>query len=257
MNRSDASVRGTYPMTALRNKEAILAALQNGKLSLQGQFVSGSNYTFLAEVDGPDGALQLVYKPVRGEQPLWDFPERSLACREVAAYCVSEALGWELVPPTVYRRRGPLGAGSAQLFVNHNPDHHYFTFSDAEKQRLKPVAVFDVLINNADRKGGHVILDKENHLWLIDHGISFHVDDKLRTVIWDFAGQPIPSKLLADLRRFLDELEAADSVLRAALKPLLRPTEIRRLATRAQALLDHPIYPLPDNHRRPYPWPPV
>lgn len=244
-------------MTALHDKEAILAALQNGKMSLQAQFVSGSNYTFLAEVNGPDGALRVVYKPVRGEQPLWDFPERSLARREVAAYHVSEALGWELVPPTVYRRRGPLGAGSCQLFVNHNPDHHYFTFSAAEKQRLKPVAAFDVLINNADRKGGHVILDEENHLWLIDHGISFHVDDKLRTVIWDFAGQPIPGELLADLSRLLDALEAADSPLRAALRPLLRPAEIRRLAARARALLDHPIYPLPDNHRRPYPWPPV
>lgn len=244
-------------MNAPRDKENILAALQHGKLTLQGQFVNGSNYTFLAELAGPDGALRAVYKPVRGEQPLWDFPARSLARREVAAYRVSEALGWELVPPTVYRRRGPLGAGSLQVFVNHDPDRHYFTLSDAEKQRLKPVAAFDVLINNADRKGGHVLFGEDGHLWLIDHGVCFHVEDKLRTVIWDFAGQPIPQPLLADLRRFCDALEMAEGSLRADLKPLLSAAEVRRLAARARSLLESPFYPQPSGQRRPFPWPPV
>ncbi len=244
-------------MTAQRDKETILATLQNGALTVQGQFINGSNYTFLGEVQSPTDALRVVYKPVRGEQPLWDFPSRSLARREVAAYLVSEALGWELVPPTVYRKRAPLGSGSIQLFVNHDPDRHYFSFTSQEKERLKPAAAFDVLVNNADRKGGHLLLDDDGHLWLIDHGICFHVDDKLRTVIWDFAGQPVPECLLEDIRRFLTLLEPGDSPLRAALKPLLSAAEIRRLAARGQALVNNPVFPLPDRQNRPYPWPPV
>ncbi len=244
-------------MTAQSDKNTILAALQNGALTVQGQFINGSNYTFLGEVESPAGALRVVYKPVRGEQPLWDFPSRSLARREVAAYLVSEALGWELVPPTVYRKRGPLGSGSVQLFVNHDPDRHYFSFTSAEKERLKPAAAFDVLINNADRKGGHLLIGEDGYLWLIDHGICFHVDDKLRTVIWDFAGQSVPQHLIEDIRRFLAELDPGDGALRAALKPLLNAGEIRRLAARGQALLANPVFPLPDRQNRPYPWPPV
>ena len=235
----------------------ILTALQKGKLALQGQFVSGSNYTFMGKLDYQGWSALAVYKPVRGEQPLWDFPERSLARREVAAYVVSQALGWELVPPTVYRKRGPLGAGLVQLVFHHDPERHYLTFSEAERQRLKPAGVFDVLINNADRKGGHVLLGEDGHLWLIDHGVCFHADDKLRTVIWDFAGQPIPPELLADLQAFAAALDDPQSSLRAELKPLLRPGEIRRLAARARSLLAEPVYPLPSGQRRPYPWPPV
>jgi hypothetical protein len=244
-------------MTALRDRDAILDTLQHGKLKVQAQFISGSNYTFLAELADKDGALRVVYKPVRGEQPLWDFPAHSLARREVAAFQVSEALGWGLVPPTIYRRRAPLGAGSLQLFVNHDPDRHYFTFSEDDKRRLKPAAVFDLLINNADRKGGHVLIDEDDHLWLIDHGVCFHVEDKLRTVIWDFAGQPIPSQLLEGIQHFLDTLEESDSQLLTRLKPLLSAAEIRRLLDRARGLLDQPFYPQPDNRRRPFPWPPV
>jgi len=241
-------------MTATPDTPTLLAALQKGKLTLQGQFISGSNYTFMGKLEHADWSGLAVYKPVRGEQPLWDFPERSLARREVAAYAVSQALGWDLVPPTVYRKRGPLGAGSLQLFVQHDPERHYFTFTEEEKQRLRPVAMFDLLINNADRKGGHVLLGEDDHLWLIDHGVCFHVDDKLRTVIWDFAGQPIPQVLLEDLQSFLTELE---SPLMAELKPLLRQGEIRRLAARARSLLAEPVFPPPSSQRRPYPWPPV
>lgn len=244
-------------MTAPPDTLTVLAALQKGKLTLQGQFISGSNYTFMVKVENEGWSGLAVYKPMRGEQPLWDFPERSLARREVAAYVVSQALGWELVPPTVYRRRAPLGAGSLQLFVQHDPNRHYFTFTEAEKQRLRPVALFDLVINNADRKGGHVLLGEDGHLWLIDHGVCFHVDDKLRTVIWDFADQPIPQDLLEDLQSFLTALEDPESPLRAELKPLLRPGEIHRLAARARNLLANPVYPLPSGQRRPYPWPPV
>ena len=112
--------------------------------------------------------------------------------RKAAAYLVSEALGWRLVPPTVYRQQAPIGPGSLQLFVEHDPEYHYFNFKEADRQRLRPVALFDLLINNADRKGSHVLLDPNDHLWLIDHGLCFHREDKLRTVIWDFTARQFP-----------------------------------------------------------------
>ncbi len=130
-------------------------------------------------------------------------PASSLAKREVAAWMVSQALGWQLVPPTVYRRKGPFGKGSLQLFIPHDPNRHYFSMTDAEKESLKVVTVFDLLINNADRKGSHILWDESGHLWAIDHGICFHRDYKLRTVIWDFIGQPIPQEFLEDIRTFL------------------------------------------------------
>ena len=232
----------------------ILTALQKGKLALQGQFVSGSNYTFMGQLDYQGWSALAVYKPVRGEQPLWDFPERSLARREVAAYVVSQALGWELVPPTVYRKRGPLGAGSLQLFVQHNPERHYFTFSEAERLRLKPAAVFDVLINNADRKGGHVLLGEDNHLWLIDHGVCFHVQPKLRTVIWEFAGQPLSVDLIVDLAGLRAQLESG-CALHAELAGLLSAAELAELARRTEQVLNAGLFPDPDPQRRSYPWP--
>lgn len=238
------------------NKTEILLTLQKGKITLQGQFVNGSNYTFLVQVKQEAVEFNAVYKPARGEQPLWDFPERTLAKREAAAYTISEMLGWELVPPTLYRRGGPLGVGSLQYFIDHDPNDHYFNFSEADKQRLRPVAVFDVLINNADRKGSHILRDSEDHLWLIDHGVCFHVEEKLRTVIWNFSGQPIPADLLAGVERLLAALEG-ESAERAALTKLLRPSEIKALARRARGLLQTPVFPFPSNKVRPYPWPPV
>ncbi len=235
---------------------SILAALQQGDIALKGQFVWGSNYTFLTEVQHETSTLQAVYKPTRGERPLWDFPTASLAHREAAAYLVSEALGWHLVPPTVYRRTGPAGPGSLQLFIEHDPEYHYFNMTPADRQRLRPVVLFDLLINNADRKGSHVLCAADDHLWLIDHGICFHTDDKLRTVIWDFAGEPIPGELLADLERFRQTLEPKPEGI-ADLSKHLRPGEIRALARRADALLKTSAFPAPDPSQRPYPWPPV
>ncbi|HMN62757.1 MAG TPA: hypothetical protein PJ988_20490, partial [Anaerolinea sp.] len=188
------------------DKPFVLDALKDGKVSVEGQFLSGSNYTFLSEVTHQEQTLKVVYKPVRGEQPLWDFDAGSLAHREAAAYLLSEALGWDLVPPTIYRRRAPLGPGSLQLYVEHDPHHHFFTFTYEEKQRLRPVAVFDLISNNADRKGGHILIDEHQHIWLIDQGLCFHVDDKLRTVVWDFAGEPLPGEILADLETLVRSL---------------------------------------------------
>jgi len=237
--------------TALTNP--ILLALQEAPVHLRGEFVNSSNHTFLVELQSEPPVLA-VYKPTRGERPLWDFPERSLTRREVAAYIVSQQLGWQLVPETIYRRRKlPYGPGALQRFIVHNPQQHYFTFSAEHRQRLRPVAVFDLLLNNADRKGGHLLLDEHDHLWAIDHGICFHTEPKLRTVIWDFAGQPIPTELLNDVQRLLDE----EAALRAALQPLLRPGEIRALLRRGRALLETQTFPLPNPHERAYPWPPI
>jgi uncharacterized repeat protein (TIGR03843 family) len=234
----------------------ILTILQTGKMTLRGQFVHGSNYTFLASIVHEDQEYPAVYKPVRGEQPLWDFPAGSLSGREVAAFLVSQSLGWQLVPPTVYRRKAPLGPGSVQFYIEHDPEYHYFSFTPEDKQRLRPVVLFDLVVNNADRKGGHILVDENRHLWLIDHGICFHVEDKLRTVIWDFAGEPIPPDLLADLTRLLNELEQAGELVEQ-LNPYLSPAEIRALERRTRRLIENGCFPHPAASRRPYPWPPV
>jgi uncharacterized repeat protein (TIGR03843 family) len=238
------------------DKSYVLTALQHGELDLQGQFLNGSNYTFLVQLKYESTTMTTVYKPVRGEQPLWDFPAGSLAKREVAAYQVSELLGWELVPPTIYRRKAPLGAGSLQQYIEHNPEDHYFNFSETDKQRLRPVAVFDLVINNADRKGSHILRGEQDHLWLIDHGICFHVEDKLRTVVWDFCGEKLPEEFQAGLEKLLVALEG-EGEEGLVLKKLLRIGEIQAMAGRTRRLLEKKMFPYPGRNTRPYPWPPV
>lgn len=227
--------------------------MQTGELTLEGQFTWGSNYTFLVRVGAE---LEGVYKPVKGEQPLWDFPSETLAGREVAAYLLSEALGWSLVPPTVLRSDGPFGPGSLQLRVAHDPERHYFTFEDAVRQQLRPAAVFDLLANNADRKGGHILQGEDGHLWLIDHGICFHEEPKLRTVIWDFAGEEIPAELVERVRSLHPQL-APGSPLAEQLAAYLNPVELEALRQRITALLAQPVFPLPPEDERYMPWPPV
>ena len=238
-------------------KEFVLKALQEGELNLQGQFVNSSNYTFLTRLNFEGQELNVVYKPVRGERPLWDFPSGTLAKRETAAYLVSEALGWNLVPATVFRVKAPLGTGSIQLFVEHNPEYHYFNFTERDHLRLRPVVLFDILVNNADRKGGHILLDAENdRLFLIDHGICFHAQDKLRTVVWDFAGEQIPEESTVDMQRFQLALEQKEEIFHQLLK-FLSVEEVLALKNRAERLLEAGRFPLPDPERRPYPWPPI
>jgi len=234
----------------------LLDTLEMGEITLEGEFIWGSNYTFLVEITYGEVKLKGVYKPTRGERPLWDFPRASLAHREVAAYQVSEALGWQFVPSTVYRGLAPLGPGSLQLFVQHNTEYHYFNFSEKDRQRLRPVVLFDLLINNADRKGSHLLIDPADHLWLIDHGVCFHNEDKLRTVIWDFAGEAIPEAYLQDLIRFRDQL-VYGTQLYLALKENLKKIEINALKERANRLLESGRFPDPDIDRRPYPWPAI
>jgi uncharacterized repeat protein (TIGR03843 family) len=239
-------------------KEKYLRALQAGKLSLKGEFAWGSNYTFLIQADYENVSISAVYKPTRGERPLWDFPPSTLTKREVAAFLVSEALGWDLVPPTVYRMDAPYGKGSLQLYIEHNPEYHYFTFSQADRERLRPVVVFDLLINNADRKGSHILLDNDSHLWAIDHGICFHAEDKLRTVIWDFAGEPYPQGLIQDLENFTNKLNGdgeGSAELQSTLHNYLGKQEIAALAERTRAIIDQKTFPAPSNDRRQFPWP--
>jgi uncharacterized repeat protein (TIGR03843 family) len=233
---------------------SVCDVLEHGEIELKGQFMLGSNYTFLVTVRQADLELAAVYKPTRGEQPLWDFPPASLAGREAAAYLLSEALGWELVPPTVLRLEGPFGPGSLQLYIEYNPNHHYFNFKPADRGRLRSVALFDLLANNADRKGSHVFFQKRTrHLYAIDHGLCFHAEDKLRTVIWDFAGEPFPAELTASLR----DLDGRYAPLAASLAGLLAPDELDALQARLQALLNKPVYPLPPDDRRAFPYPPL
>jgi uncharacterized repeat protein (TIGR03843 family) len=232
---------------------SVLSILADGEMTVEGQFTWGSNYTFLARLRHPAGELLCVYKPQRGERPLWDFPDGTLAAREVAAWRASERLGWRLVPPTVLRPDAPLGPGSLQLYVDLDPEHHYFTFNEAERQRLRPAALYDVLVNNADRKGGHILIAGDGHVWLIDHGVCFHHEDKLRTVIWDFAGERVPQPLLEAVDRFRERL-AHEGDVRSEFEALLSREEVDALRERAARIVESAVFPFPGEDR-PYPWP--
>ena len=228
----------------------IIAALTHGDYTLRGQFMLGSNYTFLVDVQHEGETFKAVYKPCKGEQPLWDFPDNTLALREVAAYQLSEALGLHIVPVTLFREDGPNGPGSLQQYIEYDVEYHYFNFTVEDKQKLRPVVLFDILANNADRKGSHVFFEDDTHrLYAIDHGICFHDEPKLRTVLWDFAGQAIPDELLAPL--------SSTENWSALFEPSLSPIEIDALLFRAEELLETKVFPRPLQGRRAYPYPPI
>lgn len=233
--------------------QSILTLLCNGEIEMVGQVTWSSNYTFLVQLKGPQGEIPAIYKPAQGERPLWDFPQGSLAARETAAFHTSHLLGWDFVPPTVLREDGPAGPGSMQLFVDVYHERHYFNMDAQQKEKLQPVVLFDILINNADRKGGHVLIDEQDKIWLIDHGVCFHRDYKLRTVIWDFIDKPIPDDMLNDLQTFIDAL-LAGSEATAVLNSLLSEQEIQAMIKRGRELLDQRTFPEP-GPGRPYPWP--
>ncbi len=231
--------------------EELTDALARAELEVVGRMYYSSNATFLvqAKVDGLE--LAAVYKPRRGERPLWDFPEGTLCEREVAAYELSHALGWDIVPITILRD-GPLGEGAVQRFVEHDPDEHYFTLLEGREDRFREFACYDVLVNNTDRKGGHCLHDLVNDVVVgIDHGLTFHVAWKLRTVIWDFAGDPVPPETADDICRVVAELDGGPLLERVA--PLLAPVEIEAVQHRARALLAEGL-PIPTD-RRSMPWP--
>ncbi len=238
------------------NASRILQLLNKGKIiEDHGRLRWSSNYTTIVTVCDDELKTLAVYKPQRGERPLWDFPDGTLCYREVAAYTVSNALGWHIVPPTVLRE-GPRGLGSVQLYIENDTSINYFSLSDDFIPQLLLIAAFDVIVNNADRKGGHVLLDAHGKLWGIDHGICFHEEPKLRTVIWDFAGQPIPSSVLEDIQRFLDDL-CANGEVAHCLKQLISKTEFNALIERTKKLVSQKVYPFPSGSGPSYPWPPV
>jgi uncharacterized repeat protein (TIGR03843 family) len=233
-----------------------LQLLSTGNMQLIGLMPDSSNYTFLAEVNGGELHRLAIYKPRRGERPLWDFPRGTLCQREVAAYLVSEALGWSVVPPTVLRNGPEYGVGSVQLFIDTDPEVHYFMLRGTDHVALKRIATFDLVINNADRKGGHVLRDHGGHLWGIDHGIAFHAEPKLRTVIWDYVGQPIPDELLADMQQLRRTLDIPGDPLTTELAGLLQRAEMDALRRRIDRLLRRPVFPEPTGNRS-VPWPPI
>jgi uncharacterized repeat protein (TIGR03843 family) len=227
--------------------------MARGNLRLLGILPRASNYTFLAEVADGDGRTLVVYKPREGEAPLWDFPKGTLCQREVAAFILAEALGWPPVPPTMLRG-GPHGEGAVQLFVQSNPEEHFFTLRERHSDEFRRFAVFDVVANNADRKSGHCLLGADGTIWAIDHGVCFSVHGRIRTVIWDFAGEELPGELLHEVRRVAAELRAGE--LRDAMLEHLTEEEVDATALRAETLADSGRFPLPGPGRA-NPWPPV
>lgn len=227
-----------------------LEVLGRGSVEVLGLLPHASNYTFLARVRDDGDEMLAVYKPTRGERPLWDFPPGTLAARERAAFLVSENAGFGIVPATVVRDDAPLGPGSLQQFVEHDPERHYFVLMHERPDDFGGFAAFDVVVNNADRKGGHVLEDRDGRLWGVDHGVTFHIEDKLRTVIWAFADEPIGS-----VARHLERLAAAlDEGLGTELGKLLSPEEAEATRRRVADLLESGRFPAPRDDR-PLPWP--
>ncbi len=221
--------------------------LAAGEVTVKGRMPWSSNGTYLVGVCFEGEEMDAVYKPLRGERPLWDFPS-GLFRREAAAYRLSDALGWGIVPETVTRLDGPLGEGSLQRFVPARFEEHYFTLLEHAEHHdgLRRIAVFDLLANNADRKSGHCLLGEDGRLWAIDHGVCFSDEPKLRTVIWDFAGEPIDRALLDDVARFAREPPDFSDLLSAG--------ECDALVARAERVVRSGRFPGPGNGR-PYPWP--
>lgn len=224
--------------------------LCSGDIEVLGRMPYSSNATFLVSVSTPEASTQAIYKPLRGERPLWDFPS-GLYRREIAAHCLSEALAMHVVPATV-ERDGPFGVGSLQQFVDAHFEEHYFTLFESRPElhdQFRTIAVFDIVANNTDRKSGHCLIDDEGKIWAIDNGLCFSTDFKLRTVIWEFAGEPIDTALMDRLAQFI-ESPPGD------LGRWLDDDEIDAAVERARVLVTGGTFPTdPSGHR--YPWPMV
>jgi uncharacterized repeat protein (TIGR03843 family) len=240
---------------APRAARVIPPALAEGEIEVLGLMPDSSNDTLLVRCSAGEQECFAIYKPARGEAPLWDFPDGTLHRREVAAYVVADALGWPNVPPTVLRD-GPMGPGSLQLFVRFDAAEHYFTLGAERPDEFRRIALFDLVVNNADRKAGHCLLAEDGTIWVIDHGVCFSDEPKLRTVIWDFIDEPIPRELTDDLVRFGGDL-ATGAPTRGALADLLAPVEIDATAERVDRLVASARFPEPEPGVRPIPWPPI
>jgi uncharacterized repeat protein (TIGR03843 family) len=236
--------------------QRVLEILEKGVIANEhGLMRWSSNYTFLVSVSQEEDTIMAVYKPQRGERPLWDFPDGTLCNREYASFLTSQALNWELVPPTVLRD-GTRGIGSVQFYIDHDPEINYFTFDSTMIPQLMRLCAFDYVVNNADRKGGHCLVDQSGRLWGIDHGITFNSAPKLRTVIWDFAGQPIPADILMDLERLCVQTDNTATSYRQSLGKLITEREVAAFQARLRHMLRTKKYPNPGSGPN-YPWPPV
>ena len=228
--------------------ERVRRVLEHGEIEVLGLMPRASNYTFAVKVNLDGDELVAIYKPRDGEMPLWDFPDGTLWAREIAAHELSRALGWDIVPLTI-AREGPHGIGSLQAFVEAEPGEHFLSLMPSHADAFRRVAAFDVIANNADRKSGHCLLEKETkEIRVIDHGVCFAEEPKLRTVIWDFAGEPLP----ADVRAAVSSL---DDPLYDVLGSLLSSREVAATRARAVSLARAGTFPDPPEDRRPYPWP--
>ncbi len=217
---------------------------------LGGELVpQGSNYTFAVQMGAADFQFWGIYKPASGERPLWDFPYGTLHMRERCAFLVSRHLGWHFVPPTVIRE-GPHGEGSLQLCVPYDGKSNYFTLRAEMRPELPLLAAFDIMVNNTDRKGGHCFRAEDDRVWGIDHGLTFHAEPKLRTVIWDYSGFSLPEERVSDVRRLEDSLEDRHSRLRCEMDALLAPEEVEVFAERVRRFREKPRLPTPEEYRR-------
>lgn len=247
---ADGTIRNAWEPGELWVPDAMRAAAMDDLRLIY----DSSNYVFLVTLTYPEHGSGLgIYKPRRGERPLHDFPSATLYRREVAAYELSRLLGWDLIPPTV-EVEGPQGVGSLQLFIEHSPAEHYFELRDRDiyDEQFVRFAAFDLLANNADRKGGHLLLDPRGHVWGIDNGLCFHEQHKVRTVIWDYSGSELPEPWLDDIRRVIECLPGDDAA--TALRDCLDRDELRALIARCRELIARPVLP----EMYPYrcvPWP--
>jgi uncharacterized repeat protein (TIGR03843 family) len=260
--RTESRKRGGRPPAArpAQDREAIsedraIALLTNGALEVEGRLVTASNATLYCTVRDDSGQAACVYKPVAGERPLWDFPNGTLAGREVAAYAVSRAAGWDVVPPTVLRD-GPFGPGMCQLWIDSDPDVDIIALSRRTDDRdLRQMAVFDAVVNNADRKIGHLLPDGNGHLYGCDHGVCFAEEYKLRTVLWQWRGKRLPERATDALQILQTALD--DGGLAAGLSSLLAAEEIEATRDRISMLLRHRVHPYPPDGWPAVPWPPL
>ena len=258
-------------------EQAALDLLATGKLEVKGRLVDASNATLYCTI-GVGGreskpakgtkntknvrnardaknTIACVYKPIAGERPLWDFPAGTLAGREVAAYAVSRAAGWDVVPPTVMRD-GPFGPGMCQLWIDHDPEVDLIALSRrTDHAGLRDMAVFDAVVNNADRKIGHLLPMPDGHLYGCDHGVCFAEDYKLRTVLWQWRGKTLPRRSVEALRRLSACL--AEDGLATELAGLLTTSEISAVRARVETLLEHRVHPYPPSDWPAVPWPPI
>jgi uncharacterized repeat protein (TIGR03843 family) len=235
--------------------EATLELLAGGELVVEGRLVAASNATLYCAVSGDGHSAACVYKPIAGERPLWDFPSGTLAAREVAAYAVSRAAGWHLVPPTVMRD-GPFGPGMCQLWIDADASVDLVALARRrDHAKLRDMAVFDAVVNNADRKIGHLLPYGDGELYGCDHGVCFGEEYKLRTVLWQWRGQKLPERALSALAKLRREL--AGGALGEELAALLSPEEVEATRERVTLLLKHRVHPYPPENWPAVPWPPV